>query len=125
MAVGAYSRAGEVGQHPRVVWIVLDDQQDGVARLQVGAVVRHGIRWVLRTARERVRLDCGCRDGRPGPVDLRPHRRRRPHVGKRQIEREDRADSELAAQMDFAAQQIGQLAADGEAKAGAAILAVG
>ena len=40
----------------------------------------------------------------------------RPDVLQRQIEREGAADARRAAQLDFAAEQVGQLAADGEAR---------
>ena len=46
-------------------------------------------------------------------------------ISQRQIEREGAAHAGRAAQMDLPAKQVGQLAADGEAQAGAAVLAAG
>ena len=51
--------------------------------------------------------------------------RRRTHVGLRQIEREGAALAGRALQLDFAAEQVGQFAADGQAQTGAAELAAG
>ena len=50
---------------------------------------------------------------------------RRPGVLERQVEREGAALAGRAAQLDLAAEQVGELAADGEAQAGAAVLAAG
>ena len=46
-------------------------------------------------------------------------------VGLRQVEGEGAALAGRAAQLDFAAEQAGQFAADGQAQAGAAVLAAG
>ena len=51
--------------------------------------------------------------------------RRRADVGLRQIEREGAALAGRAAELNFAAEQAGEFAADGEAEAGAAVLAAG
>ena len=40
--------AGEVDQHPRIVRVVLDDQQDGVAGLEIEPVVRNLLDGALR-----------------------------------------------------------------------------
>ena len=50
---------------------------------------------------------------------------RRTDIGERQIERERAADAGLAAQLDLAAEQVRQLAADRQAEAGAAVFAAG
>ena len=52
-------------------------------------------------------------------------RGRWPGIGDRQIERKRAADAGRAAQLDFAAQQARQFAADREAEAGAAVFAAG
>ena len=112
--------AGEIDQDAGVVRIVLDDQQDGVAGLDVEPVVGN---LLDRRARRRGRPALG-RRRRPRP----PHgarRRRRADIFDRQVEREGAAGARRAAQLDFAAEQARQLAADGEAEAGAAVFAAG
>ena len=64
----------------------------------------------------RTRSPRGCRRGA---------RRVGPRVAERQVEGERAALAVDAGEADFAAQQHGQLAADGEAEAGAAVLARG
>ena len=59
------------------------------------------------------------------PVGLDNRGRRGTDVGLRQIQRERAALSGRAAQLNFAAEQVGQLAADGQAQAGSAVLAAG
>jgi hypothetical protein len=49
----------------------------------------------------------------------------RPTIGQWQVERERAAHSRDAAELDFATKQVGQLTADGEAKARAAVFAAG
>ncbi len=111
--------AGEVDQHARIMRIVLDDQENGVARFEIEPVVgqllddpllrrgrRHRRRVVLRKRRD-------------------PRRHRRPGIFQRQIEREGAALAGRAPQVDFAAEQACQFAADREPEAGAAIFAAG
>ena len=62
---------------------------------------------------------------RPAARRRRAQRGARASVHGGQIEREGRAQARRAAQAELAAQQLRQLAADGEAKAGAAVLAAG
>src|SRR6185437_3280125 len=50
---------------------------------------------------------------------------RGPNVGLREIQREYAAGAWRALQLDLAAQQAGELAADGKSQAGAAVLAAG
>ena len=49
----------------------------------------------------------------------------RPHIGLRQIQRESAALAGRAAKLDFAAEQAGEFAADGQAQTGSAVLAAG
>ena len=111
--------AGEIDQNPRVMRVVLDDQENRIARLEVEAVVgklfddallRRGLQHRRRTVRR-------------GLQDARRHRR--PGIFQRQIQREGRALARRRAQMDFTAEQARELAADGETKPGAAIFAAG
>ena len=114
--------AGEVQDDARIVRIVLDDQQDGVAGLDFQPVVGDVLDGPI---------------GRGRPRAPRRLHRRRPHqrsartpIGRadvfhRQIEHEGRAFARRAVQLDFAAEQVRQFAADGEAEAGAAVLAAG
>ena len=117
--------------------VVLDDQQHGVAGLDGVAVV---LRLVGQQRRLGGVLDQHLRPVIEGPV-LRPspaapsisvsarlrgparHARRRVRHG--QIEREARASARAAHQPDLAAEQLRQLAADGKAQPGAAVLAAG
>ena len=111
--------AGEIENHARVVRIVLDHQQDAVAGLDihpiVGNVLDRPIGWRGRQA-----VRCG-----------RLHRARRSdgvgwtNVFHRQVKHECRALARRAVQLNFAAEQICQFAADGEAQPGAAVLAAG
>src|SRR5882757_7720973 len=103
------------------MWVVLDDQQDAVAGLEVEPVVGQllddafGRRrcWLERRWLVVLLLR---RDAR---------RERRAGIFQRQIEREGRALAGRAAQMNLAAEQARELAADREAKAGAAVFAAG
>src|SRR6266702_5112474 len=105
----------KIGDDPRVMRIVLDDQQHGIARLDPGTVVRdvllrdlggaHGAHAVTRGAdrRQRALFDS------------------RADIVERQIERKGAPAAWRAAQLDLAAEQVGELAADGEAETGTAI----
>src|SRR5262245_34306194 len=101
--------------------VVLDDQQDSVAGLNVEPVVRNLL--------DRPVGGSNAEAGRLGA--WRRYAARRPDGGgwadiaQRQIERERRAHAGRAAKMDFAAQQVRQFAADGETEAGTAVLAAG
>ena len=115
--------ARQIAQHARVVRIVFDNQQDGVVRLQI--------------RRGRLRCALPARPRRPSASERRrmttalaalaivDSGARRAHVGLRQVERERAALAGRAAQLNFAAQQVGQFAADGQAQAGAAVFAAG
>src|SRR4029453_7828516 len=67
-------------------------------------------------------------DPRGGTVDqglacrLATHRTRRTDVADGEVESEGAAHSRRAPQLDLAAEQVGQLAADGQAEAGAPVL---
>ncbi len=115
---------GDIHQDTRVVRVVLHDQQGRTTRHQVVAVV-------------------GNLQGRPLPDTHRGHQRRAvgrrvilglaadaagargAEVGHRQVERERAAAARSAAQLDLSAEQRRQLAADGQAQPGAAVLAAG
>ena len=144
MAVGWYSRAsasasapviatedlealvaGEIAEDARVVRIVFDDEQHGVALHRgCGDRLRCAASCSATTAAGEEDGACGncapCRsfrldEGGSGGAD----------VGLRQVEREGAALAGVAAQLDFAAEQVGQFAADGQAETGAAVLAAG
>ena len=104
----------------RVMRVILDDEQHGIA-------VHDGVAVVLDVLL--------ARDGQDGErARLRAAFRRRwgrwsrvvrAGVVQRQVERESAALAVDAGELDFAAEQDGQLAADGEAQAGAAVFARG
>ena len=94
--------------------IVLDNQQHQCRRAKIGAVVQN-----LFTPCVRARPRRACRAGR------RPSRAGRADIAQRQIKLESAAHAGRAAQLDFAAQQVGKFAADGQAQARAAIFAAG
>ena len=117
---------GLLQQHPRIGGIVFHDEQNRIARLQTVAVVGDRVRGALRQPHGRegrraqgsdVELAGG--DARAGP------RGRRADIGLGQVEGEGAAQPGHAAQLDLTAQQAGQLAADRQAEAGAAVLAAG
>ena len=73
--------AGEVDQDARIVRIVLDDEQDGVARLDIQPIVRDLLDRALgRHVRRRACIIVGGAG--------RPRRRGRAHIFERQVERE-------------------------------------
>ena len=79
----------KIGDDAGIVRIVLDDEQDRVARFEPVAVVRDVFDRRLRQAERRLHDECG--GLRHGAGDfLRP---RRPRVFRRQIEREGPADA--------------------------------
>src|SRR5262249_41911666 len=107
--------AGDIDQDARIVRVILDDQQGRVAGLQGVAVVRD---WLDRTVGE---ADDGQRialaDRRALTRALvvcrgRPHdggRRGGTDIGLWQVERERAAGARGAAQLNLAAQEIGEL----------------
>src|ERR1700733_5829999 len=104
------------------MWIVLDDEEDGVARLDVHAIVRDWLDGPLRHDMQARGLGYGgCSAARGLAMDCRT----RADIFDRQIERKGRAAVGRRAQMDFAAEQARQFAADRPPKAGAAIFAAG
>ena len=113
--------ARQAQEDARVVRIVLDDQQYGVALLDALAVVGDVLFAGHRQDADRMGLR---RIGRAAG-DRRGARRVGARVMQRQVEGERAALAVDAGEPDFAAQQHGQLAADGEAEAGAAVLARG
>ena len=142
MALGWYSRARasasaprmatstlkpavvrQIGQDARVVRIVLDDRaaprrpaatvsrSSGTARRRSAGRGAIESGWQRRRHARRPASDAAALDGSG--------------VFGRQVEREGAAHARHAAQLDFAAEQVGELAADGEAEAGAAVFAAG
>ena len=112
--------ARQAQQDARVVRVVLDDEQHGVALLDVVAVVRD-----VLLARDRQDVQLAWRSRRRPTVAAAGARRVRARVVQRQVEGEGAALAVDAGELDLAAQQHGQLAADGQAQAGAAVLARG
>ena len=112
----------KIDQHARIVRIVLHDQQHGIAWLDAVAIVRHRFQRTLGEPHRRRQRGIGARrrfDAGDTPGC------RRTDIGERQIQRERAADARLAAQLDLAAEQVRQLAADRQAKPGAAVFAAG
>ena len=114
--------ARQAEQDARVVRIVLDDEQHGVAvarsSSRSSATCSSRARPAAPAARPRLRR-------RASGVGRRGRRARRAGVVQRQVERERAALARHAGQPDLAAEQRRQLAADGQAQAGAAVLAGG
>ena len=110
----------QIGDNPRVVGIVLDDQQDRLARLDALAVVRHRLDRFGEPARHQDRWVHQRLAGR----QRRAVPRADAGIAKWQIERKGAADIGRAAQLDLAAEQIGEFSADREAEARAAVFAV-
>ena len=115
-----------VEQDAREAEVVLDDQEDLVAGLDVVAVVVGLVGELHRRAFAlgRQRLDRVLLDLLPGrsvPGALRPRRR----VARRQVQGEGAARPGRADELDLAAEELRELAADREAQARAAVLAAG
>src|SRR5262249_185736 len=112
--------ARQVDHDAGIVRIVLDDEQDRVAGLNLEPIVGNLL--------DRPLLHCG-HDGhvyrlrRAGGGRLR--RGARSDISQRQIQREGAARAGRAAQLDFAAEEVGQLTADGQPQPGAAVFAAG
>src|SRR5207302_8035034 len=106
---------GEVEQHSGEGGVVLDDQDHGVPRPQaepvVGYVLRRRGRRRGRRLLDRIVLDAQLVD--------------RLQIPGGHVHGEDRALADGAVQLDLAAEQVHQLAADGEAEAGTAVFAAG
>jgi hypothetical protein len=96
------------------VRVVLDDEQGRVALLDLVAIVGHLLLALRRQHRARDRFGGGTRL-RLDAVG--------PGVVQRQVERERAALARHARELDLAAEQCRQLAADGEAEPGATVLA--
>ena len=111
--------ARQAQENAGVVRIVLDDEQHGVARLDGVAVVLD----VLFARDGQNREFAGL--GRARRWSMRSVALSGPDVVERQEEGEGAALPVDAGELDLAAEQHGQLAADGEAQAGAAVFAGG
>ena len=113
----------QVDQEAGEVLVVLDDDQDAVVRADGGAVVldlgvlQHGLGRVGRVDVAHHRHDVGPRLGAGGA------RGARRGVDLRNVEREHAAPPGRAREANLPAEQAGDLAADGEAEAGPAVLA--
>src|SRR5262249_11382471 len=105
-----------------IVRIVLDDEQDRVARLDLQPVVGDLLK---RSLRQPDRMGCGRMRRRRVRCWARSRRRRRADIFERQIEREARAYARRTAQVDLAAEQVRQLATDRKPETGATILTAG
>ena len=114
---------GEIEQDARVVRVIFDDEEAQVTGLEGETIV--GDRF------GRPEPPCGvprnAASAGSGRRSVSPNARARPgrRYFMRQIEREGAAAAGGAAQVDLAAQEVGELAADGEAEAGAAVAAAG
>ena len=101
--------------------IVLDDQQQRIAGLDIQPVVRD----LLDIALGRRRQQRDRPSHRTGRIVARPGAAGRADIFERQEQRERTADPGCAPQLYLAAEQRRQLAADGKAETGAAVLAAG
>ena len=108
----------KIDEDAGIVRIVLDDQQDHVAGSQLVAIVGQLLERPLGQS---------VYDSPAGGPRALDHLRGpgRSDILERQVERERAALARRAVQLDLAAEQIGKLAADRQAEAGAAILAAG
>src|SRR5579862_3277942 len=112
----------QIAQNGRVMRIVLNDQQDGVARLEAFAIIanlRHEtLRYCASHLSRQVR--------RRGSFAV--HRNDAsgwPHINLRQVERKRAAPPRRTLQLYLAAQQACELAADCESQTRAAVFATG
>ncbi len=110
--------AREVEQHLRVVRIVFDDQQHAVLGLQILAIV---VELFGACDRHRDRLEHLLRFLAPGLQGILQVGGA--DVADRQVERERAAGARHARQLQLAAEQVRELAADRQTEAGAAVLA--
>ncbi len=113
---------GQIAQDAGVVRIVFDNQQNGILRLQIFAVVGDLLDEPLGNKRAG-RLNE--RSGRQSLFLRHADAGRRTNIGLRQVESEHAAFAGSAAQLNFSAEQAGQFAADREPQSGAAVLAAG
>src|SRR5512141_3108149 len=102
------------------MWVVLDDEQNGVALFDLVAIVLDVLLasdW--HVSREQLwRLAC-CNAGRRGTLGVGAG------VVQRQVEGKSAALFKDARELDFPAEEHGQLTTDGESEAGTAVLAGG
>src|SRR5947207_995769 len=103
-------------QHPRVIYIVLDNEQYAVAGLQSVAIVGYPLRVTILKSNDYGRL------GHRKYWGLRRTARSRPSVHLRQVKRERAAGSCRATQLNLAAKKACQFTADGETETGPTIL---
>ncbi len=110
--------AREIHENPRVMRVVLDDEQRRVARLD-------GVPVVFDFDRPFLKPHGGDRSLRRGGRVIDPPLQGGDRAGipQRQVQRERAADARRAAQMNLPAEQIRQFAADRQTEAGAAVLA--
>src|SRR5258708_3090103 len=94
--------ARKITQHSRIMWIVFDNQQDCIVRLQIVAVVRNLFDRMFRDAgggQGRLRWGRSLHHGRAG----------RSYVGLRQVNGESTSLARSPAQLHFAAHQPAHL----------------
>ena len=112
----------QIDEHPGIVGIVLDDQQNHVPGLQVLAIVGDLLDGPVRHAMVGHRLpgepEAYWRSARIGATMRPAYFSGRYRVNVLPL-------PGMAAQLDLAAEQVGKLAADRQAEAGAAVLAAG
>ena len=92
----------EIGQYARVMGIVLDDQQYGIAGIEDCAVVRQLLDRQIGQPRSRQARWGGRRHGAGGPRACR----RWGNIFERQIQRKGAANAWHAAQLKLAAEQV-------------------
>src|SRR5579871_2516325 len=110
----------EIDKNARVVRIVFDDEKDCISRLYVPPIIRYLLNGTFRYRRQRD----GARGGQlPAVCGTACHRRA--DIAAREIERERTSDTRRAAKMDFATEEVRELAADRETQTRAAIFAAG
>src|ERR1700730_9360440 len=109
----------KIAQHPRIVWVIFDNQQDCIVGLQIVAVVGNLLDRVFR--------DDGQWYGRHRRRVLSLHHgsARWARVGLWQVEDESAPSIWSAPQLDFATQEIGQFAADRQPQTCSTVLTAG
>src|SRR5207253_11359891 len=111
----------KIDHDARIMRIVFHDQQNGIARMNFEPVVRD----LLGRALGGGDLHSDRRSTEGGSGGRRAGGGRWAAVFQRQIKRKGAAHAGRTAQMDFAAEEVRQLAADRETEAGSAVLAAG
>src|SRR5271168_865721 len=95
----------QIAEQAGVVVVIFDNQQNGVALLQVCTIILNGLDAVFGCGRGNQLRSLNGSSSQFQEIDTR----RRPHIGLRQIQSKSAALSHLAAQLDFPAEETGQL----------------